>query len=72
MAQTVIWATSVDPNESIRVFRDFLLNFTTSHRMQYEAQETQEEMSVDDIRPEDREPYYPRILRQVCGFLVLS
>ncbi|KAI3649918.1 hypothetical protein MP228_005550 [Amoeboaphelidium protococcarum] len=63
-ARTLIWATTVDPNESIVKFKQFLGGFTMSHRLQFEAERTGQEFDPSALREDDRLPYYPRVLRQ--------
>ncbi len=65
LARTFIWATTVDTAESARLFRDFLMNFTPAHRIQLDATEDRASAIHHTLRPEDHQPYYPRILLQV-------
>lgn len=61
-AKAMIWATTVDPAESMEKFREFLLNFTMAHRIRYDAGE--HFTGESEITDADREFYYRKILRQ--------
>ena len=62
--RALVWATTVDPNESMDKFKDFLLNFTVEHRLAYDAGDDFDPEAVSDV---DKLPYYPRVLQQVCS-----
>lgn len=58
-----VWGTKVDPNESMVMFRDFLMNFTIATRLEWELLTNGRKCS-QEISDEDRRPYYPKILLQ--------
>jgi DNA replication licensing factor MCM4 len=53
----LIWGTTININEAMGSFRDFLTNFTLQQR---------KTLSNEEIREEDNLPFYPRLLSQVC------
>ncbi|KAJ1653448.1 MCM DNA helicase complex subunit [Dispira simplex] len=54
----VIWGTTVDIQESMGLFRDFLLEF----RLKYKLGREEGERALE---PEFHDPYYPRVLQQM-------
>ncbi|KAL1922773.1 uncharacterized protein VTP21DRAFT_9149 [Calcarisporiella thermophila] len=54
--ERVIWGTTVNLNDSLRAFKDFLINFKLADRKALEGEE---------IRDVDREPFYPKLLNQI-------
>ncbi|KAJ1980805.1 MCM DNA helicase complex subunit [Dimargaris verticillata] len=54
----VIWGTTVDIQESMTLFRDFLYEF----RLKYKLGPTEGDRAQ---QPEYQEPYYPRVLQQM-------
>lgn len=52
----LIWGTTININEAMGSFRDFLTNFTLQQR---------KTLSNEPIREEDNLPFYPRLLSQV-------
>ncbi|RKP40286.1 MCM2/3/5 family-domain-containing protein [Dimargaris cristalligena] len=54
----VIWGTTVDIQESMSLFRDFLLEF----KLKYKLTDRDSHRSLE---PEYQDPYYPRILQQM-------
>lgn len=55
-----IWGTTVNIQESINMFKDFLLNFTLAQKIQYHNPDE------DQVIPDEaHEPYYPKLFRQV-------
>lgn len=61
--RALVWATTVDPNESMVKFKDFLLNFTVAHRLKIDRGE---EFDAEALTDDDKRPYYPRVFQQVC------
>lgn len=60
--RALVWATTVDPNESMTKFKDFLLNFTVAHRLALEAGA---DFDPEEVSENDKLPYYPRVFQQV-------
>lgn len=58
----VIWGTTINIQEVMTVFKQFIMGFKLQHR----KRETGE-----DITDMDREPFYPRLLNQVDDRLLL-
>ncbi|KAI9005605.1 MCM2/3/5 family-domain-containing protein [Hyaloraphidium curvatum] len=56
-----IWGTTVNIQESMKMFSNFLLNFTMANRMRMDQPDI-DDLLIDD---KDREPYYPKLLRQI-------
>ena len=56
-----IWGTTVNIQESMNMFKDFLLNFTISHKIRFEQPD------IDPLLIDDKhsEPFYPKLLHQV-------
>nr|KAJ3421249.1 hypothetical protein HK105_004111 [Polyrhizophydium stewartii] len=55
----LIWGTTVSIDDSMAMFRDFLLNFTAAHRIEHETG------SVGTITDADRVPFYLRLLQKM-------
>lgn len=53
----VIWGTTVNIQEVVSTFKDFLLNFKRKYVLEAQGQAT---------TTEDNEPFYPPYLKQVC------
>lgn len=71
--RTLIWGTTVDPHEAMMKFKDFLLNFTLAHRIQYDLDnEIEVSMLNADLTDSERAPYYPRILAQVRNLILTT
>lgn len=52
----LIWGTTININEAMGSFREFLTNFTLQQR---------KALANEEIREEDNLPFYPRLLNQV-------
>lgn len=52
----LIWGTTININEAMSSFRDFLTNFTLEQR---------KSLANEPVREEDNLPFYPRLLNQV-------
>jgi DNA replication licensing factor MCM4 len=71
-AQRFIWGTSINIQDSIHMFKDFLVNFAMIHRIKVlRAKELS--IELDDLvdadltyTEDDLVPYYPEHLRKVC------
>jgi hypothetical protein len=79
--RTVIWGTTVNLQDVMRVFREFLMRFTIADkkrglyreaREKWEAEnenaenpELMPDLSEPEIEPEDNDPFYPKLLNLV-------
>ncbi|KAJ3078754.1 hypothetical protein HDU99_000400, partial [Rhizoclosmatium hyalinum] len=72
-SNTFIWGTTVNIDNVRLAFRDFLARFTRAYKMEALARLKEEDpefmgvdsLSIGDITDADREPFYPRLMREM-------
>ncbi|RKP11941.1 hypothetical protein BJ684DRAFT_21482, partial [Piptocephalis cylindrospora] len=58
--RAVIWGTDINVDTTLEAFHRFLRGFTTRHLLLHRQ-------LPSSGRPEDLEPYYPRLMHQLCS-----